>query len=182
MTTRFSISLILICLAAFAPGATAQNTHTCPLTPGENGQVITIHGVPRSEPHDMALDIPGCGFAVLATIAGDAESDIPGTQRRNDRAMRRFIKYTSSTYKSRGNHICMGCSRYEITSAELTGKLEVAVLPGGATRDRLGRTWDSNGKFIGILGWGHPAPFADYRIVIVSVLQVQARKLPRPKL
>jgi hypothetical protein len=38
-----------------------------------------------------------------------------------------------------------------------------------------------SGKIIGTFGWGHPGPFAAYRLVIQSVAHVKARKLPPPK-
>lgn len=130
----------------------------------------------------MALDVSGCNVTVLATFAGYSDSDVPVEQLRNDPAMKQFMKFTSSTYKSRRGHICEQCSKYSNVTAELTGKIEIAVVPAGAKRDRLGRTWDSNGKYIGILGWGHPAPLADYRLVIESVSNVKAQRAPKPKL
>ena len=129
----------------------------------------------------MALDVPGCDITVLATFAGYLDSDVPAAQLRNDGAMKQFMKFTSSTYKSRRGHICEQCSKYRNVTAELTGRIEIAVVPEGARRDHLGRTWDSNGKYIGILGWGHPAPFADYRLVIESVSNVKAQRAPKPK-
>lgn len=186
MTTRTSMSKAVIMLAlVLSPAvhlAFAQSGSTCPLLGTKNGDVITIRAEMRSEPHDMALDVPGCDLTVLATFAGYSDSDVPSTQLRNDRAMKRLMKYTSSTYKSKAGHICEGCTKYGNVTADLTGKLEIAVVPKGAKRDRLGRTWDSSGKFIGIIGWGHPTPFADYRLVIESVSQVTAHRVPKPKL
>lgn len=63
--------------------------------------------------------------------------------------------------------------------AELTGKLEIASMSPGATKDRAGFIRDQSGKIIGQFGWGHPIPFASYRLVIRSVAHVKARKLPR---
>jgi hypothetical protein len=129
----------------------------------------------------MALDVPGCNFTVLATLAGYSDSDELESQLKNDRAMKQFLKYTRSEYKSKRGHICIGCSKYENVEADFTGKIEIAVVPEGGRRDNLGRTWDSNGKYIGILGWGHPMPFADYRLVVESVSNVKAQRAPKPK-
>jgi len=40
---------------------------------------------------------------------------------------------------------------------------------------------DRSRRVIRTYGWGHPGPFADYRLVIESVSRVMARKLPRPE-
>jgi hypothetical protein len=53
-------------------------------------------------------------------------------------------------------------------------------MPPGTTKDPAGFLRDSSGKIVGTFGWGHPVPFAKYRLVIQSVSDVKARKLPRP--
>ena len=129
----------------------------------------------------MAFDVDGCNDTVLATFAGYADSGVPSSQLNNDREMKRFIKYTSSEYRSRRSHICEGCAKYGDVKAELTGILQVATMPPGATKNNLGFIRDSRGKYLGIYGWGHPVPFAKYRIIIESVRDAEARRLPRPK-
>jgi hypothetical protein len=64
--------------------------------------------------------------------------------------------------------------------AELTGELEIANMPPGATKDKANFVRDESGRIIGTFGWGHPGPFAAYRLVIHSVGYAKAQKLPRP--
>jgi len=134
----------------------------------------------QNAPHDMAFSIPGCDQAVLLTYAGNQDNDVKATELRNDKNLKLFHKYTYSTYKSRGKNICGECSKYGDVEAELTGKLEIATLPPGTTKDKANFIRDSSGKIVGLFGWGHPGPFAGYRLIIESVSQVKARKLARP--
>jgi hypothetical protein len=161
--------------------ATAHQDQTkCILSDAVNGQVLTIHGRVRSEPHDLAFDIPGCDQTVLLTYAGNSDNNVSATQLRNNVELRRFQKYSSSVYKSTGKNICMGCPKYDEVEADLTGTLEIACMPPGATKDKANFIRDGSGKIIGMFGWGHPAPFAGYRLVIQYVSDVKAVKLPRP--
>jgi hypothetical protein len=160
--------------------ATSVTETGCVLSTASNGQTITVQGKVRSEPHDMGFDIPGCKETVLLTFAGDQDNKVSGAELRRDGELTRFQKYTSSVYKSTGKNICMDCPKYGDVEAELTGKLEIATVPPGATRDPSGLLRDQSGKFIGTSGWGHPSPFARYRLVILSVAHVKARKLPPP--
>jgi hypothetical protein len=153
----------------------------CVLSSATNGQIVTVHGTVRSEPHDMAFDIPGCDETVLVTFAGYSDSDVDANQLHVDGNMKRFMKYTGSTYsRSKGGGICGQCSKYGDVEAEIMGKLEIAALPPGATKNQMGFMRDASGKFVGIFGWGHPVPFAKFRIIVESVSKVKARKLPRP--
>jgi hypothetical protein len=161
--------------------ATSTTESQCVLSAGSNGQTLTVRGMVRSTPHDLAFDIPGCKETVLLTFAGEPDSGVSGAELRRDAELRRFRKYTSSVYKSTGKNLCMECAKYGDVEAELTGKLEIATLPPGATKDKANFIRDGSGKIIGMFGWGHPGPFAAYRLVIQSVAQVKARKLPPPK-
>ena len=153
----------------------------CPLTTATDGHTITVMGEVRGEPHDMAFEVAGCSETVLLVYAGETDSGVSANELRNDRVLRRFVKYTSSVYKSKAGHICIGCMKFGNVHAEITGRIQVASLPNGCSVDRLGFIRDSSGKFIGRFGWGHPIPFAKYRLVITSVSQVGARRLPRPE-
>jgi hypothetical protein len=161
--------------------ASPANESNCLLLSMRNGQKITLRGKVRSTAHDMAFDVPGCDQTVLLTYAGDRDNDVSATELRKDKELIRFQKYTSEVYKSRGKNICMECPKFGDVEADLTGKLEVATMPDGATKDWAGFLRDRSGKLIGTYGWGHPSPFAAYRLVIESVSQVTARKLPRPR-
>jgi hypothetical protein len=182
--------LIIFVLCAVAVDCVAQqdanNSRTpernreCALSSAVNGQIITVRGEVRHEPHDMAFDIPGCDKTVLLTYPGYSGNDVNASTLRSDKELKRFQKYTSSVYKGRGKNICMGCSKFDDVEAELTGKLEISFVPSGATKDRIGRMYDSSGKFIGMWGLGHPVSFAGYRLIIQSASHVTARKLKRP--
>jgi hypothetical protein len=162
-----------------SPIASAANESNCLLSM-RNGQKITLRGKVRSTAHDMAFDVPGCDQTVLLTYAGDRDNDVSATELRKDKELIRFQKYTSEVYKSTGKNICMECPKFGDVEADPTGKLEVVTMPDRATKDRAGFLRDRSGKLIGTYGWGHPGPFAGYRLVIESVSQVTARKPPRP--
>ncbi len=153
----------------------------CVLSTASDGQTIAVRGKVSSAAHDMTFDIPGCNETVLLTFAGGDDNDVSGSELRKDDQLRRFQKYTSSVYKSTSKNKCMECAKYVDVGAELTGKLQIATIPPGATKDRAGFIRDQSGKVIGQFGWGHPAPFAGYRLVIQSVSHVKARKQPPPK-
>jgi hypothetical protein len=152
----------------------------CVLSTTRNGQVITVHGEAVQEPHDLAFDIPGCRDAVLLTYAGDTDNQVSASELRRDVQLARFQKYTSSTYSSADKSICMRCMKYGDVEAILTGMLEIASVPPGMTKDPAGFLRDASGKVVGKWGWGHPVPFARYRLVIQSVSEVKARKISRP--
>ncbi len=158
-----------------------SGTPGCVLSTASDGQTLTVKGKVRNGAHDMAFEIPGCDATVLLTFAGYKDSDVSGSELHKDAELRRFQKYTSSVYKSAGKNICMDCAKYADVEAELTGKLQIATMPPGATKDQSGLIRDQSGKIIGQFGWGHPAPFAGYRLVIESVFSVKARKNPPPK-
>lgn len=184
------LPLVLSTLAFGQSGLAYESLHAaslqsdapkCVLSNASNGQTVTVRGKVRNTAHDMAFDIPDCDETVLLTFAGERDNDVSGSELRKDAELKRFQKYTSSVYKSTGQNICMECSKYGDVEAELTGKLQIATLPPGATKDKAGFIRDASGKIIGQFGWGHPAPFAGYRLVIQSVAHAKARKLPPPK-
>ncbi len=174
-----AISVFLSTMAVVHTEA-QQGDSKCVFSTASNGQIITVRGKVRSEPHDLAFDVFGCNDTVLLTYAGKQDNDVGATSLQNDNNMKLFKKYTDSTYKSRGRNICMQCSKYGDVEAELTAKLEIAILPLGATKDKANFIRDPSGKIIGLFGWGHPGPFAGYRLIIQSVSQVKAHRIPRP--
>jgi len=161
--------------------ATSVTESKCVLSTANNGQTLTVRGKARSTAHDLAFDIPGCNETVLLTFAGNQDNDVSATELRRDGELKRFQKYTTSVYMSRGKSNCMDCPKYGDVEAELTGKLEIATMPPGATKDKANFIRDGSGKIIGTFGWGHPGPFAAYRLVIKAVADVKARKLPPPQ-
>jgi hypothetical protein len=70
---------------------------------------------------------------------------------------------------------------YGDVEATVTGKLEIATIPAGTTKDSMGFIRDASGKILGTSGWGHPTRTFKYRLVIFSVADVTARKLAKPK-
>lgn len=193
-TPKMNLKILLV-LSVFLPMiAVGQDTsmsetehstpsvieYKCVLSTANNGQTLTVSGKARSTAHDLAFDIPGCNETVLLTFAGEKDNDVSGSELRQDHELKRFQKYTSSVYKSTGKNICMECAKYGDVEAELTGKLEIATMPPGTTKDKANFIHDGSGKIIGTFGWGHPGPFAAYRLVIQSVIHVSARKLHRP--
>jgi hypothetical protein len=67
--------------------------------------------------------------------------------------------------------------RIEVLSEVRTGRRTVAA---AAAVLAVSERQDRSRRVIRTYGWGHPGPFADYRLVIESVSRVMARKLPRP--
>jgi hypothetical protein len=152
----------------------------CVLSTARSEEVITVQGKFRREPHDNGFDIQGCDITVLLTFAGNSDNHVSGNELRKDGELQRFQKYTMSFYMGNRKNICIDCMKYDV-EAEITGKLEIASVPPGATRDSFGLLRDQSGKVIGTYGWGHPSPYARYRLVILSVANVKAKKLPPPQ-
>jgi hypothetical protein len=172
--------LLLSLLVAVKTFAQQPDNSGCMLSTAKDGQVITVRGKVAQEAHDMGFDIPGCNETVLLTYAGDQDNDVSSGQLRKNENLKSFQRYTSAVYKSTKKDMCIQCMKYGDVEATLTGKLEVATIPPGATKDPAGFLRDESGKIVGKSGWGHPDPFAKYRLVIQSISDVKARKLPKP--
>jgi hypothetical protein len=171
-------------LAFFICSATTfaqKQTDACILDTVTNDQTITVHGKAAQQPHDLVIGIRGCDDLVLLTYAGDQDNGVSANQLRQDKNLKNFQKYTTSTYRSRGKNICVQCMKYHDVEATLTGKLEIATIPPGTTKDQIGFLHDASGKVVGKSGFGHPTRMFKYRLVILSVSDVKASKLPRPK-
>lgn len=154
----------------------------CVLKTAKNGQIVVVNGKVMDAPHDMLFDVGGCQFAVVLTYAGYKDSDVGIEHLRRDRNLKRFQKYTSSVYKVADNKMnCTPCAKYGDVEATVTGEVEIATIPPGSTKDNLGFLRNTSGKVVGKWGWGHPVPFAAYRLVIFSVSDATARKLPKPR-
>jgi hypothetical protein len=174
--------MAMVVLVRF-PGAfsqTQEKLNACILETAGNGQIITVRGETVQQPHDLAFDIDGCPDLVVITYAGDADSGVGADQLQRNTNLKRFQKYTSATYKSTSKHICIGCMKYGNVKAALMGKLQVATIPPGTTRDSMGFLRDSSGKVVGTSGFGHPSRMFKYQLVIFSVLDVSAQRIPNP--
>jgi hypothetical protein len=180
-TKRAKTIYPLFLLFVLSGNSWAQTQGACVLRNARNGQIVTAQGKAAGVAHDFFFEIRGCpDVAVVLTYAGDRESDVSVEYLRINRDLKRFQKYTSAVYKSSAKMACMQCAKYDV-EATLTGKLEIATIPPGATKDSLGFLHDASGKIVGKWGWGHPVPFTQYRFVIFSVSDITARKLPKPK-
>jgi hypothetical protein len=162
--------------------AFAQNQPdaTCVLHTAKNGQTITVQGKTVQEPHDLGFRIAGCDDLVILTYAGDAETDVNAEHLRRDENLKRFKEYTTAVYKGTKKDTCVQCMKYADVEATLIGKLEVATIPAGTTKDQMGLLHDASGKVIGTSGFGHPNRMFKYRLVIVSVVDAKAQRLPKP--
>jgi hypothetical protein len=176
-------SIWLLILSLIGPTmAVAQNqpNATCVLGTAQDGQTITVQGKAVQEPHDLGFRVVGCDDLVILTYAGDRDTDATVDFLRRDENLKRFQEYTSAVYKSKKKGICMQCMKYGDVEATLTGKLEIATVPPGTTKDQMGFLHDASGKVVGTSGFGHPTRMFKYRLVIVSVTDVKARRLPKP--
>ena len=161
--------------------AFGQNqSKACTLDTAKDGQTITTTGEAVQQPHDLALQIEGCNDLVVLTYAGDPDTDVSVRELRQDENLNAFQKYTTSVYKSKGNNRCNHCMKYGDVRATLTGLLQIATILSGTTKDQLGFLHDGSGKVVGTSGWGHPNRWFKYRLVILSIADVKARKLPPP--
>ena len=176
-----SIWLLILSLIGSAM-AVAQNQPdaTCILGTAKNGQTITVQGKAVQQPHDLGFRVVGCDDLVILTYAGDQDTDVTADHLRRDQNLKRFQEYTSAVYKSTKKDICMQCMQYGDVEATLTGKLEIATIPPGTTKDQMGFLHDASGKVVGTSGFGHPPRMFKYRLVIFSVADTKARKLPKP--
>ena len=149
----------------------------CPLYSENDGAKITLHGEVRGGAHDMLFSVPGCKENLVLVYAEDEGTAVRSS--RLDKGLQDFKKLTSATYRGTEGNICLQCPQYEV-EATLTGTLNIAVVPEGFTKDAMGFVHDKSGKVIGKAGFGHPVPFAKYRLVIESASNVVARKLSYP--
>lgn len=163
--------------------AVAQNQRsgTCMLGTAKDGQTITVQGKAAQLAHDLGFRIVGCDDVVILAYAGDRDTDVSADHLRKDENLNRFREYTSAVYKGAKKDICAQCRQYGDVEATLTGKLEIATTPLGTTRDQMGFLHDASGKVVGTSGFGHPSPEFKYRLVIFSVADAKARRLPRPE-
>jgi hypothetical protein len=171
--------LWLICsaIACAQTRASAQ----CVLDTAMDGKTITVVGEAVQEPHDLGFRVIGCADLVILAYAGDQDTDMTAAQLRRDKKFKQFQKYTSAVYKGDKENICLECPQYSGVKATLSGKLEIASIPTGTTKDDMGLLHDASGRVVGTSGFGHPTRIFKYRLVVFSVVDVQARKLQKWK-
>jgi hypothetical protein len=175
-----SISLLFVLLVCSVTAFGQSSTGACILATATDGQSITLRGKAAQEPHDLVFNVEGCSDAVVLTYAGYPDNKVNADQLRQDESLKHFQKYTTANYKGSGKNICMECMKYRDVSATLIGKLEIATVPSGTTKDQQGFLRDLSGKIVGTSGFGHPTPMFKYRLVIFSASNVRASKLSKP--
>ncbi|MGD0307483.1 MAG: cytochrome D1 domain-containing protein [Candidatus Acidiferrales bacterium] len=170
--------------SAAAGDATQKTPHaesqSCLLNEAHDGTTVTLKGRTVEGPHDLGFAVDGCSEDVLLTYAGDRDSSVPLDRLHQDKNLKRFKKFTESTYPGTKTHPCEQCAAYGPTEATLVGQLE--MIGKGVTRDKNGILFDAQGKRIWKQGFGHPVPLYMYRLAITSVESATAQKLPAPEM
>jgi len=144
-------------------GFPQEQPPSCPLENAKDGQTITVRGRTLDEPHDLGFAVAGCDDVIILTFAGDQDTNIGAAELRRDRSLKNFEKFTRHG---------------KVVGATLTGKLEIATIPPGTTKDGMGFLRDASGKIVGTSGFGHPSRMFKYRLVMLSVSDVKSLKLP----
>jgi hypothetical protein len=154
----WALAVQLVVFAAVFP----QNPPSiCPLENAKGGQTITVRGRTLEQPHDLGFGVNGCQDIAILTFAGDADNDVSSAELHRDKNLRNFQKFTRV-----GKQV----------EATLTGRIEIATIPPGTTKDAAGLLRDSSGKVVGTSGFGHPSRAFKYRLVILSASSVKALK------
>ena len=180
------VSLILLSAAAQDLGAQGI---VCVLDTAESGHIVTIRGRVVRTMHDVLLEIPNCTENPLLAFAGKVEGlyapsateiYLPDTAKssattptlKRNRDLERLEKYARAMYQSTRERACIGCYKYDVV-ATFTGLIERSE-EVGIKVDRDER------RIVEIHGFGHPTPFTRYRLVVESVADVVATRLPKP--
>jgi hypothetical protein len=170
MIAKAILVVAMVLMFAAAPALAGG----CPLDSAKDGQVITFRGKVVHAPHDMTLEIAGCTDSVVLVYADDGSAapgnGVPGGD------IAKFRAYTNATTKRVGGAACLQCPKYEV-EATLSGRLALAVVPAGLTKDGLGFLRDSSGKIVGKVGFGHPIPLYKYQLAIQAASDIEARRL-----
>ncbi|SRR5579871_6999207 len=175
-----SICLLFFLLIRSATAYAQNQRDACVLDVAKDGQTVTVRGKVVQQPHDLGFRIVDCNDLVILTYAGNADTKVSADQLHSDENLKRFQTYTSAVYKGVKENTCVQCMQYGDVEATLTGKLEIATIPLGTTKDQMGFLHDASGKVIGTSGFGHPNRMFKYRLVILSVANAKARKLRKP--
>jgi hypothetical protein len=159
MTKKYAWALVL---SLFVSAAFPRNRPAiCPLENAKDGQTVTVRGRTLEQPHDLGFGINGCKEVVVLTFAGDPDNDVSANELRRDKNLRNFQKFTR-----------VG----KVVEATLTGRIEIATIPPGTTKDAMGLLRDGSGKVVGTSGFGHPSRMFKYRLVILSASDVKVFK------
>src|ERR1044071_6114673 len=142
-----NLKCVLVLL--FTSVAFAQNQNAaCILDTAKDGDAITVTGEAVQQPHDLAFGIVGCEDFVVLSYAGDRDNNVSANQLRRDAKLKEFQQYTTATYKGHGKDVCIQCMKYDDVKATLIGRLQVATIPPGTTKDQFGFLHDQSGKVV----------------------------------
>lgn len=118
---------------------------------------------------DALIRVASCADQIILTYPDDPSISQPKPTLKRDRALLQFRKYFNAEKLTQPNELCIGCWKYSVT-CEFEGRLDVTESAGW-------RREADTGKVIGFVGFGHPAPFSRYRLILSSVSKVEVRKL-----
>jgi hypothetical protein len=177
VSVLFAVPVMILGLSgSVARSNDSAHVFECPLRGAAHGDVAILRGKVAHTSHDLVLRIPGCSEVVLLTYAGSQDTHVSADRLHKDANLDRFREYTTSKYGGTEKDPCIGCFKYDDVEATLTGELEIASVPSGTTKDRMGFLRDATGAIVGKWGWGDPVPFAGFRLTIQSVSDVKARR------
>lgn len=153
-----------------------QKESSCVLETGRNGDLVQIRAEAFPGGHDMFIRPIGCAATpanrVVLVWADDLLS-ANGDTVRKDAAFAEFKRLLKATLPLRPDTFGVGQSRYRVV-ANFEGRLEVAR-SAGLVHDPRSK------KAVGLEGFGHPLPFARFRLVATGVLQIESEER-RPRL
>jgi hypothetical protein len=157
-------------VAAFAVlGLGADGDANCPAAVIPDGAAVVLRGEVSVTAHDLLLIPTGCQDRVIVVFGDDPSLGKPVPVKR-DEQFQQFKTYLYAEKLAEAGTVCIGCFKYRVT-AQLEGRLDVSQAAGWKRDNRTG-------KVIGIVGFGHPLPFARYRLVVSSVSQVETEDRP----
>jgi hypothetical protein len=133
-------------------------SHSCQLKNYGSGDRITVTGTVNATPHDLFLHLPGCQEPVVLAF--------PSELQEKEKAGLRSIQKDENVENLSAD---LGKGSTKSLKVTLSGRLDVAKpIPEGA-RVQLGMIFNAVNEFVGIYGFGHPAPVYKYRVVLQQV-------------
>jgi hypothetical protein len=163
---RLPLCALALCFSAFvAEAQSSGGGPPCPLAGVSNGQVVTVRGKVRTDPHNSMLEVPGCEDPLLLVFPWYLEAALAdptiGPRFRKDPVYRSYRHLSGQRHAD-------GSWRYDI-EVTITGRLDVSdggeLRKGSPLIDKLGKG-----------GFGSPIPFTRYRVVALWMSSVVAQK------
>lgn len=139
---------------------------SCPLTKATNRDNLVLRGEVFPTSHDTFIRPVGCDERVIIVFGDSAELGELRIPVRRDQTLQHYEEYLLAEQEVEGATLCRECWKYRVI-AEFQGRLDIRPA-AGLQRDPASR------KATGVEGFGHPVPFTRYRLVVMSVLRVEA--------